>query len=56
MDTKSIIVLTIVYLSIVSAGRVIPLSIEEKSVNVFDNSKYGLLQLNNGLAQTPQMG
>ncbi|XP_042489133.1 alpha-galactosidase 3 [Macadamia integrifolia] len=27
-----------------------------KARGVFDNSKYGLFQLNNGLAQTPQMG
>lgn len=58
-DYKQVVVLAIVFLSTISAARVLPLSIIQKpdgAVNVFDNSKYGLLQLSNGLAQTPQMG
>lgn len=31
-------------------GQVKPIS------NIFDTSNYGILQLNNGLASTPQMG
>ncbi|CAH1445440.1 unnamed protein product [Lactuca virosa] len=59
MDYKTVVVLAIVFLSMVSSARVVPLPIIEKPdgvVNLFDNSKYGLLQLSNGLAQTPQMG
>lgn len=59
MDYKTVVVLAIVFLSTVSSARVVPLPIIEKPdgvVNLFDNSKYGLLQLSNGLAQTPQMG
>ncbi|CAI9302578.1 unnamed protein product [Lactuca saligna] len=59
MDYKTVVVLAIVFLSTVSSARVVPLPIIEKpdgGVNLFDNSKYGLLQLSNGLAQTPQMG
>ncbi|KAL3834764.1 hypothetical protein ACJIZ3_009500 [Penstemon smallii] len=42
-------------------GRVVPLhpylNGEEKSIsNIFDTSKYGLFQVGNGLANTPQMG
>nr|XP_043614934.1 alpha-galactosidase 3 [Erigeron canadensis] len=71
-EYKTLIISVFLYVSIVSlllllssssaaAARFVPsLSIVEKSVNnsanIFDNSKYGLLQLNNGLAQTPQMG
>lgn len=59
MDYKTVAVLAIVFLSTVSSARVVPLPIIEKPdgvANLFDNSKYGLLQLSNGLAQTPQMG
>ncbi|KAL8233630.1 hypothetical protein R6Q59_019730 [Mikania micrantha] len=59
MDYMSITLLTIVILSPVSAARLTPLSIIQNPigpVNIFDNSKYGLLHLSNGLAQTPQMG
>ncbi|KAL7582286.1 alpha-galactosidase 3 [Lactuca sativa] len=51
MDYKTVVVLAIVFLSTVSSARMVPLP-----VSVFESSKYGLLQLNNGLAQTPQMG
>ncbi|KAJ0695121.1 putative alpha-galactosidase [Helianthus annuus] len=56
-----VLLATVLFLSIASiaATRVIPLPIIHNptdSVNIFDNSKYGLLQLSNGLAQTPQMG
>ncbi|KAL4556965.1 hypothetical protein LXL04_035135 [Taraxacum kok-saghyz] len=59
MDYKTVVALAILFLSTVSSARVLPLPIIAKPdgvVNVFDNSKYGLLQLSNGLAQTPQMG
>ncbi|KAK6929559.1 Alpha galactosidase, C-terminal beta sandwich domain [Dillenia turbinata] len=63
--------LLIVCLSLVSlaiAARIVPhIEINENPIeessssatpsrNIFDTSKYGILQLNNGLAQTPQMG
>ncbi|KAK3003577.1 hypothetical protein RJ639_019983 [Escallonia herrerae] len=44
------------------AARVAPLPVptnnnqEQTLSSIFDTSKYGMLQLNNGLAQTPQMG
>lgn len=46
------------------AGRVEPLFKSHEKLNflrpnfdrIFDTSKYGILQLNNGLARTPQMG
>ncbi|KAI7758188.1 hypothetical protein M8C21_006517, partial [Ambrosia artemisiifolia] len=60
-----ILLATVLFLSITSCSvaaaraRVMPLPIVQNPsdpVNIFDNSKYGLLQLSNGLAQTPQMG
>ncbi|XP_071734013.1 alpha-galactosidase 3 [Rutidosis leptorrhynchoides] len=63
MDYQSVILITVVLISSTlstSSARVLPLSIVQNktvnSVNIFDNSLYGLLQLSNGLAQTPQMG
>ncbi|KAK9070461.1 hypothetical protein SSX86_010863 [Deinandra increscens subsp. villosa] len=57
---KTVVILfATVFLSTLSAARLTPSSIIQDStapVNIFDNSKYGLLQLSNGLAQTPQMG
>ncbi|KAM7491856.1 hypothetical protein LguiA_034777 [Lonicera macranthoides] len=48
-------------LSLVLAVRVVPnppllINQQKPYSNMFDTSMYGLLQLNNGLAQTPQMG
>lgn len=45
----------------VSAARVLPLhpylnGQERPITNIFDTSNYGILQLANGLARTPQMG
>lgn len=41
-------------------ARVVPLHPyydgQQNSAKIFDTSKYGILQLGNGLAQTPQMG
>lgn len=57
---------TILYLLIVMAAmvvnaRVVPIhpysrSQQKPVFNIFDTSKYGILQLDNGLARTPQMG
>ncbi|CAL5363980.1 unnamed protein product [Camellia sinensis] len=49
----------ILHLSIALAIQARPLlqnHHEKPSSNIFDTSKYGLLQLNNGLARTPPMG
>ncbi|XP_011076595.1 alpha-galactosidase 3-like [Sesamum indicum] len=48
-------------ISVVVTARVLPLhpylnSQETPITNIFDTSKYGILQLGNGLAKTPQMG
>ncbi|XP_051138453.1 alpha-galactosidase 3-like [Andrographis paniculata] len=50
-------------ISATATARVLPLPLHpyldgpEKPIsNVFDTTKYGILQLNNGLARTPQMG
>ncbi|KAL0317015.1 UNVERIFIED_CONTAM: Alpha-galactosidase 3 [Sesamum angustifolium] len=48
-------------ISVAVTARVLPLhpylnSQEKPITNVFDTSKYGILQLGNGLARTPQMG
>lgn len=66
MVKGSVHLLLFLYLSAISvgiAGRVVPLhepfdkSTSSRSFSsIFDNSKYGILQLNNGLARTPQMG
>ena len=66
MENGSVNLLLFLYLSAISvgiAGRVVPLlepadkSTPSRSFSsIFDNSKYGILQLNNGLARTPQMG
>lgn len=57
MDYKAVVLLATLLLSTVSAARLMSLPIiDNPIVNIFDNSKYGLLQLSNGLAQTPQMG
>ncbi|PIN08188.1 Alpha-D-galactosidase (melibiase) [Handroanthus impetiginosus] len=54
---------TILYFYVISeavTARVLPshpyLNGQEKPINIFDTSKYGILQLGNGLAKTPQMG
>lgn len=63
MAKGSVHLLLFLYLSAFSVGiatRVVPLDKSTTSgsfsFNIFDNSKYGILQLNNGLARTPQMG
>ncbi|KAJ4972023.1 hypothetical protein NE237_005122 [Protea cynaroides] len=54
----SLIVLSIPALSPTIAVRVVPLfeNIEREKPSVFDHSRSGMFQLNNGVAQTPQMG
>ncbi|PWA59596.1 alpha-galactosidase 3 [Artemisia annua] len=57
--TPLVILIVLSSIAFASSARLIPLPIIKEptdSVNIFDNSKYGLLQLRNGLAQTPQMG
>ncbi|KAK6121772.1 hypothetical protein DH2020_044487 [Rehmannia glutinosa] len=54
-------ILYVYVVSVAVSGRVLPLhpylNGEEKPIsNIFDTSNYGILQLNNGLARTPQMG
>lgn len=54
-----LLILSLFGIHLAIAARLIPLfqSYERSSFpNIFDTSKYGILQLNNGLAQTPQMG
>ncbi|KAI5670392.1 hypothetical protein M9H77_10756 [Catharanthus roseus] len=56
-----IAVLYLYLVSLIVTARLLPLhpylSSQEKRIsNVFDTSKYGILQLQNGLALTPQMG
>ncbi|XP_022866978.1 alpha-galactosidase 3-like isoform X2 [Olea europaea var. sylvestris] len=56
-----ILVLYVYVTSVVLAARVLPvhpyLQSNEKPIsNIFDTSKYGILQIKNGLADTPQMG
>lgn len=48
-------------ISVANSGRVLPLhpylNGQEKPItDIFDTSNYGILQLGNGLAKTPQMG
>ncbi|KAL3650338.1 Alpha-galactosidase 3 [Castilleja foliolosa] len=55
------IVLYVYVVSVAVSGRSLPLhpylNGQEKPIsNIFDTSNYGILQLNNGLARTPQMG
>ncbi|KAL0359115.1 UNVERIFIED_CONTAM: Alpha-galactosidase 3 [Sesamum angustifolium] len=57
----AVAILYVYVFSAAVAARVLPLhpylNAEQKPVsNVFDTSKYGILQLSNGLALTPQMG
>ncbi|KAL0452661.1 UNVERIFIED_CONTAM: Alpha-galactosidase 3 [Sesamum latifolium] len=58
----AVAILCVYVLSAAVAARVLPLhpylnDAEQKPLsNVFDTSKYGILQLSNGLATTPQMG
>ncbi|KAF8397024.1 hypothetical protein HHK36_018662 [Tetracentron sinense] len=56
----SLLILSLSAISLTIAIRVVPLfeNYENPSFksNLFDTSKYGRLQLNNGLARTPQMG
>ncbi|GAV62490.1 Melibiase domain-containing protein [Cephalotus follicularis] len=72
MAKNKSVIFTSVFCLIVSVleieGRVLPLLQSYDKVNrggygysgsfnrIFDTSKYGIMQLNNGLAQTPQMG
>ncbi|GFP86609.1 alpha-galactosidase [Phtheirospermum japonicum] len=54
-------ILYVYVVSVAVSGRVLPLhpflNGQEKPIsNIFDTSNYGILQLNNGLARTPQMG
>ncbi|KAK6145616.1 hypothetical protein DH2020_022436 [Rehmannia glutinosa] len=54
-------ILYVYVVSVAVSGRVLPLhpylNGDEKPIsNIFDTSNYGILQLNNGLARTPQMG
>ncbi|CAA2972638.1 alpha-galactosidase 3-like [Olea europaea subsp. europaea] len=56
-----ILVLYVYVTSVVLAARVLPVhpylqSNEKRISNIFDTSKYGILQIKNGLADTPQMG
>lgn len=54
-----LLILSLFGIHLAIAARLIPLfqSHERSSFpNIFDTSKYGILQLNNGLARTPQMG
>lgn len=49
------------FVSVTVTARVLPLhpyleSQEKHISNIFDTSNYGILQLQNGLARTPQMG
>ncbi|CAK9135882.1 unnamed protein product [Ilex paraguariensis] len=51
--------LSMIYVTV--SARVLPIhpalkNREETISHIFDTSKYGILQINNGLAQTPQMG
>ncbi|XP_010252090.1 PREDICTED: alpha-galactosidase 3 isoform X2 [Nelumbo nucifera] len=56
----SLLILWVSAISITVAVRVVPLPENNErpalKSNLFDTSNYGKLQLNNGLAQTPQMG
>ncbi|GMP23635.1 hypothetical protein CsSME_00001161 [Camellia sinensis var. sinensis] len=57
--TETLYYTLILHLSIALAIQARPLlqnHHEKPSSNIFDTSKYGLLQLNNGLARTPPMG
>lgn len=59
MESMPILILCLSALSLTIQARVVPLLQNHErpsSKNVFDTSKYGILQLNNGLASTPQMG
>ena len=51
-STRTCVRLTVILYvyAAVTAARVLP------SFEIYDTSKYGILQLGNGLAQTPQMG
>ncbi|KAL6980824.1 Alpha-galactosidase 3 [Sarracenia purpurea var. burkii] len=60
-----ILILCVSAISLTIETRVVPVPVpvphllqnhEKPSSNIFDTSKYGILQLNNGLAPTPQMG
>ncbi|KAH7853507.1 hypothetical protein Vadar_003357 [Vaccinium darrowii] len=62
---SSVCILTLILclstISPVIQARVVPVppllqNYEKPTSNIFDTSKYGLLQLNNGLARTPPMG
>ncbi|PSR93252.1 Alpha-galactosidase [Actinidia chinensis var. chinensis] len=59
VESMPILILCLSALSLTIQARVVPLLQNHErpsSKNVFDTSKYGILQLNNGLASTPQMG
>ncbi|KAL8552325.1 hypothetical protein ACS0TY_001137 [Phlomoides rotata] len=49
------LILYVLYITIVTA-RVLPYTPENSIAAIYDTSKYGVLQLGNGLASTPQMG
>lgn len=61
-NSSSLFLLFLVFSSIsLSISAKVPPSIQEPSkpisrINLFDTSNYGKLQLNNGVARTPQMG
>ncbi|PIN08187.1 Alpha-D-galactosidase (melibiase) [Handroanthus impetiginosus] len=55
------VILYVLFTAVVVTARVLPLHpyVDGKAkpiVNLYDTSKYGILQLGNGLAKTPQMG
>ncbi|XP_052185604.1 alpha-galactosidase 3 [Diospyros lotus] len=60
MNVKGIcaLVLCVFTISLTIEARLVPVPplLQKLSSNIFDTSKYGVLQLNNGLARTPQMG
>ncbi|XP_076958267.1 alpha-galactosidase 3-like [Bidens hawaiensis] len=65
MGVVLLLLLATVFLSSsIASARLHPIIIHNNNnnnnnnnpINIFDNSKYGMLQLTNGLAQTPQMG
>ncbi|KAA8533984.1 hypothetical protein F0562_031501 [Nyssa sinensis] len=61
MGSICIVILYLWTIFLAIAARVVPVpsilpNYERPVSSIFDTSKYGILQLNNGLARTPQMG